>query len=498
MEYDAIVIGAGAGGLAAALKLSANNKKILVIERQPIPGGCATTFTRRGFTFESSMHCVNSLGEKGELRNFLNDLGVAEKIDFIKLRDFGRIIYPSHDFVVNFSKEGFLNFLKENFPNESAGLDKLFARFDNFYRQFDKFCISGLPLILQLLISPIFYPEIIKLSSLTTKELLDKYLNDEKLKSIIADLWRFVGVAPSELSAFYFLIILRGYYFEETCYVRGGYSNLFKAIVEKLKENGSDIEYNTTIKSIITKNKRVCGVVTDKGKVFDAKTVISNANAIETLGELIDDKETKEKYSLELANLQKSVSVFQVYLGLKVPAKTLGMKNFMISLNTGYDHDKNFKESTDAECDNCLIEIVDHTQLDASLAPQGKGTLLIMTFDSYKNWQGLNDAEYKEKKKRIAEKLIKRAEKLLPGLSASIEIMEAATPKTMCRYTLSPEGAIYGFAHTVKQSGILRLSQETRIKGLFLAGAWTRPGAGVHACFISGFDAAELALKRLG
>lgn len=497
MEYDAIVIGAGAGGLASALKLSSAGNKVLLIERQPIPGGCATTFTRRGFTFESSMHCVNGLGENGELRSFLEEFGIDKLVNFIELKDFCRIIYPEHDFVVDFGKENFINFLKKNFPQESYGIGKLFRGMDKFYKQFDKFCISELPLLLQLILSPFFYPEIVKLSSLTVSEFLDKYLKDEKLKSIISDLWRFVGLAPSELSAFYFLIILRGYYFERTCYVKGGYSQLFKAITQKIKENGSEIKYNTTVKTITTEKKHVKGIITDKGEEFFAKTIISNANAIETLNELIDDKVIKEKYGRELEKMEKSVSVFQVYLGLSVPTKTLGMNNFMISLNTSYDHDKNFRSSISAECDDCPIEIVDHTQLDSSLAPQGKGTLLIMTFDSYKNWEGLIDEEYKQKKKRLADKLIKRVDVLLPGLSGYIEVMEVATPRTMYRYTLSPEGAIYGFAHSVKQSGMFRLSQETCIKGLFLAGAWTRPGAGVHACFVSGFDAAELVLKFL-
>jgi prolycopene isomerase len=90
-----------------------------------------------------------------------------------------------------------------------------------------------------------------------------------------------------------------------------------------------------------------------------------------------------------------------------------------------------------------------------------------------------------------------RAEKYLPGLSKYIEVIEAATPRTMSRFSASPEGAIYGFAQTPKQSGINRLSQETKVKGLFLTGAWTRPGGGIHACFISGIDAADLALKYL-
>jgi len=498
MEYDAIVIGAGAGGLASALKLSCSGKKVLVIERQPVPGGCATNFTRRGFTFESAMHCVNSLAENGELRGYLEEFGIAKSLNFINLNDFGRIIYPQDDFVVTPGEENFKNLLKDKFPAERDGIEKLFLRLNKFYRQFDNFCESRIPVFLQLMLSPFFYPEIIKFSSLTVDEFLDKYLRDEKLKSIISDLWRFVGVAPKELSMFYFSIILHGYYLEKTCYIKGGYGRIFKVVEQRIRENGSEIKYNTTVKAIITEKKHAKGVITDKNERFFAKTVISNANAIETLSELLDDVQAKEKYTKELKQMKKSVSVFQVYLGLNKPAKELGMRNFMISLNTSYDHDENFINSTNADSDNCLLEVVDHSQLDPSLAPEGKGTLLIMTFDSYRNWEGLSDEQYKQKKALLAEKLIKRVEKLLPGLSSSIELTEIATPRTMKRYTLSPDGAIYGFAHTVMQSSIFRLDQETCIKGLFLAGAWTRPGAGVHACFVSGFDAAELALKRLG
>jgi len=142
--------------------------------------------------------------------------------------------------------------------------------------------------------------------------------------------------------------------------------------------------------------------------------------------------------------------------------------------------------------------VVDHSQIDPSLVPEGKGSLLIMVLDNYANWGSLNEDAYKEKKVSVATTLISRAEHYLPGLSGCIEVMEVATPCTMLRYGSSPEGAIYGFAHSVNQSGIKRLSQKTLVKGLFLAGAWTMPGAGVHGCFVSGSDAAALVLKYLG
>jgi phytoene dehydrogenase-like protein len=287
------------------------------------------------------------------------------------------------------------------------------------------------------------------------------------------------------------------YYFEKTCYVRGGYGRLFKAMTEKIIENGSQIKLSTGVKRIICERKAVKGVVTENGEEFFARTVISNANAIETLSGFLDDGLLRQKYEQKFSQLEKSISAFQVYLGLNTTAKALGMTNFMFSINTSYDHTENFKANLDENFDNCFIELVDHSQVDPSLAPQGKSTLLIMTFDSYGRWQDLTAEQYRQKKEMLARKLIQRSEKYLPGLAKHIEIMEIATPKTMQRYTLSPEGAIYGFAHTPGQSGIFRLGQKTDVRGLFLAGSWTRPGAGIHACFISGLDAAELALKFL-
>jgi prolycopene isomerase len=173
------------------------------------------------------------------------------------------------------------------------------------------------------------------------------------------------------------------------------------------------------------------------------------------------------------------------------------MDHFMFSINASYSHEENYGYSLSGYYERCSLAIVDHAQVDPGTAPQGKGNLLIMTLDNYQNWKDLSSEEYARKKKEVAEKLISRAEKYLPGLKQHIEVVEAATPMTMERYGSSPEGAIYGFDQTIDQSGIMRFPQETKVKGLFLAGAWTLPGGGAHACVVSGIQAAELALKYL-
>lgn len=498
MEYDAIVIGAGVGGLVCALKLSCLGKRVLLIEKQPVPGGFATTFSRKGFIFESAVHCVDALTENEEIRDFLEESGITKGVSFISLNDFARIIYPEHDFIADFKQDNFISTLKDKFPHETKNIDRLFREFDKFHKQFNKFYLSKLPDFVKLIISPVFYPLIIKASICTAGQFIDKYIQDAKLKAIITDIWRFAGLPPSRLSALYFLLVFECYYYNSSCYVKGGFMKLFKVMAERIRETGSEVKFNTTVTKIITQQgKRVKSVITDKGEQFDAKVIISNANAIDTLTSMLDDDTIKAGYRKKLESLEKSVSAFQIYLGLDIPARDLGMTNAIISVNTTYNHEDNLNYSLRGDYDICSLELVDHSQIDPSLAPQGKGTLLIMTLDSYANWSNLAEDEYKKKKIEAANKLIMRAEKYLPGLSGHIEVMEIATPKTMSRFGSSPEGAIYGFAQTIEQSGINRLAQKTKIKGLFLAGAWTEPGGGIHACFLSGIDAADLAMKQL-
>lgn len=483
--------------MVCGLKLSVSGKKVLIIEKQPVPGGLATTFKRGGFTFESSVHCVDALNKDEDIRDFLDESGISHDIQFIQLSEFARIIYPEHNFVADFKEDNFVALLKKSFPHEEKNISKLFKAINRFNAQFDRFYHSRLPVGLRLLISPLAYPSVIKASLCTIGQFISKYIKDQKLIAIIADIWRFAGLPPSRLSALYFLIIFRGYYCNSTMYVKGGFMRLFKAMVDRIRQLGSDLRFNTKVAKIIAEGGRIKGVVTDKGEELNAKVVVSNANAIDTLTQLIDDQSVCGRYREKLSGMEKSISAFQVYLGLDIPAKALGMSNSIFSVNDTYNHEDNFNYSLQGDYDRCSLELVDHGQVDPELVPQGKGTLLIMTLDSYSNWSALTKEEYEKKKKELADKLIARTEKYLPGLSKHIEVMEVGTPMTVSRFGSSPEGAIYGFAQTVGQAGINRLSQDTDIKGLFLSGAWTMPGGGVHACFVSGIEAADLALRYL-
>jgi len=497
MKYDVIIIGAGVGGLFSAYQLTKDGKKVLLIDKQSVPGGVATTFTRKGFTFESSIHCVDAMGTDGEVRQYLREYGLDARVEFIPIKNFGRLIYPDHDFIVHSGRDAFLESLRKAFPLEQKNLKRLFIHFDKFFLHFSRYRDSAVPTWLELLLMPFLCPLVMKASCMTADEFMRGYLRDTKLQAMLSDIWRYIGLPPKRVSAFYFLMLLGGYYYQPTAHIKGGFMKLFEVMVEEIRMAGSEVLLNTEVTAIIMRHGVAESVQTATGDVFSASAVISNVNPITTLTGLIDDAGIRKAYSLKLAQLEKSPSAVQVYLGLSKHPRDLGMVSHRYSINTSYEHEESFKRCYDGDYETCCIELTSHSQLDPTLAPSGKGSLVIMTYDVYEHWAGLERNDYLKKKEEVAQILIRRVEKYLPGLTAAIELKEVATPLTMQRYSGSPEGSLYGFAQTVSQAGLHRLKQKTAVQGLYLVGGWTFPGGGVHACFNSAMETSHFVSEYL-
>lgn len=129
-EFDAVVIGAGNGGLTASTALSQKGLKVLLLERHNIPGGCATSFCRGRFEFEVALHQLSGVGtaeNPGPLRMLLNQLGVLPDLELVEIKDLYNVIGPG-DFrlALKPDRQQVIVALQEKFPGEREGIEKFF------------------------------------------------------------------------------------------------------------------------------------------------------------------------------------------------------------------------------------------------------------------------------------------------------------------------------------------------------------------------------------
>ena len=130
-KYDVIVIGAGNGGLGAACRILNAGKTCLVCEKHNIPGGFATSFVRGRFEFEASLHEFNGIGtpeEPGSTRILFEQLGVADKIEWIQLKDAYHLISEAegYDFVMPFGWEAFAKANNQLHPDGEKYINEFF------------------------------------------------------------------------------------------------------------------------------------------------------------------------------------------------------------------------------------------------------------------------------------------------------------------------------------------------------------------------------------
>ena len=131
LEYDAVVIGAGNGGLSAALTLAMQKKKVLVLEKGSVPGGFATSFIRGRFEFEASLHelCDYGTREKnGNLYKLFKQFGVADKLDFVTVPEAFKVISleTGEQYAMPFGREAFISKMESYVPGSRPSMTVFF------------------------------------------------------------------------------------------------------------------------------------------------------------------------------------------------------------------------------------------------------------------------------------------------------------------------------------------------------------------------------------
>jgi len=499
MKYDVVIIGAGLGGLTAGLKLTREGKKVAIVEQHFIPGGCATTFKRKGYTVEVGLHELDGLYEGDNKVDIFKEFGVFDGVNIIDVPEFYRYRRGEFDFVLPDSADEAKEALKKRFPEEDTAIDTFFDIIISLRNELSSMPQITLNIIFKIPFIPIKYPYFLKYNKYTVSDFLDSITDNEELKMLFAANTNYYHDDPQSLSLLYFAAGQGSYFQGGGHYIQGGSQKLSNYLADEITKRGGEIFYRT-LATKITENKGVVTGIhaqntkTDEDLVFEAPVVIAN-NAIPNLIDMHSSKETALKEKQRSHKYDAACSITTLYLGFTKQPSEFGCKHYSTFIAAeNVTSLKGVSESLHGPFSERGYVFVDYSQIDSQLAPEGKGLGAICVIDYMSEWEHLTKEEYKAKKQEVADILIERLNKEYPGIKEVIEYSEVGSPKTIERYTLNPEGSPYGFAQTPHQAIANRIKQRGVLKGFYYASAWTIPGGGFTGAINSGYSCARQVL----
>lgn len=465
--YDAIVIGAGVGGLVCANLLVRTGLKVLLVEQHSMVGGYCSTFRRKGYTFDAATHFYPLLGNPSTITgSLLSELGITTQ--WVKMDPVDCFHFPDGTmFSVPADFTKYLDKLKQEFPLEARNIDDFFelvrkTYFIGLLRYFRNTPTS----------------RIVPYQHLTIRDALDMHFHDPKLKLLLTGDIGHWGSPPSRTS-FVFDSMLRLSYFLGNYYPCGGSQVFVDELAQRFEENGGHILMNSMVQRILAHNHAVRGVELQTGSIRNKITrqifsgvVVSNADLLQTLERMIGPELLEPDYLARIKQLRSTLPCFLLHIGLK------GISIERLRKIEGYHW-----SSWDAEkVATTVFKVFLPTSFDPSLAPPGGQIIIVqkvtsVDFDKVEDWPAHKTA--------IENWILQGLERCLPGILNNIDIKLSASAQTSHRYTLNHHGAMLGWEMAPDQLGEHRPAIQGPLRDLYFVGHWSQPGGGITPVMIS-------------
>lgn len=435
-HYDAIVIGAGVGGLSAALLMANSGKNVVLFEKRMQPGGRIGSSKHDGFTVDFGVHLI-SRGEKGPLIQVLDRCGVDHDIEFTKVRP----IQSTGGENFRFPQD-----LKGRVPDEDfAAVIKMVTDVkgmsDEATHVFD---------------------------SQTLEEFLDGYTVDPFIHACVSQIGFIYCCIPEyRLSAGEFARCLK---WESEAhasgYPSGGCVAILNAYMSGLEQQGVEVHFGTPVDEVFVEDGKAVGVIAG-GEEYRADMIVSNAGIQETVADLVGAGHFDAEYAAYVKNLEISFVSIIARLALDtIISPEIKMLSGFSSVPVKEYNDKLMAGEVPEELNSFIVV---PSSFDPSVAPAGKQLVMMTTAVP----AGIKE-EYCP---AILEALISVAESHFPGLREHVIFRELVFPADAARI-MGEDGAGIGIAQQAGQAGNDRPAIKTPLEGLYIVGA-EAGGAGV-------------------
>ena len=485
-----IIVGAGISGLSTGCYAQMNRYKTSIFELHKIPGGLCTAWTRKGYTFDLSMHMLPG-SKTGPLKKVWDELGVTVDQEFYY-----------HDSKVVVEGNGKKLALCVDRARLEEQMLAISPEDSGLIREFiDLFC--GRSIISLVSIEPpelmgIFSKVKMAFSMIPLIGLFRKYskVSLQEFTARFKDPFlgravRYLVDSPGWPMPKYPMIAMAGFAqtgVTEAGYPLGGSQKVVFKIAKLYKTLGGEIYYNSRVKDVLIEYDKAVGVRLEDGSVHKSDMVVWAGDGhrliFDILGGKYMDNTIRNMYDTWIPVKPMVHVMFGVDMDLsKEPARFV------------FETDKPLTVGND---EFRWLPVMMHC-FDKTTAPAGKTALEVWYATDYSYWETLikDRVKYDDEKRRIAEETADALEKRWPGFRSKIEVTDVPTPMTYVRYTDNWQGSPDGWYITTENLMDQRMRRTLPgLNNLYMVGQWTAPFTGTVMAALSGRQLIQILCKK--
>ena len=488
---NVIVVGAGIGGLSAAIGLAARGVHVTLLEQNTRVGGKLNFWDKDGFTFDTGPHVLTMLWALDEVFQAAGTR-LADHLDMVRLDTVCRYHFEGGATLdAPADSEDAALAIARFAPSDEAGFRRFLAyarqvsdaTTDPFLRQDFGAQVHGLPSTAQ-------WGQLRDFLALkpwrTLRDVIQAHFTDPRLRQIFELYALYSGSHPARASGI-FATVADVQWRQGTYYVRGGLYALAHALRYLALSLGVHVQTSTQATEIIVKGGHARGVATHTGDRLYADAVVCNADCLTALTTLIPPPARRAWTEKQVEKIEPSTSAFLLLLGIQGTYPQLAHHNSFLAQNGEAEFTAIFDQGRPAE--DPTIGVACQSVTDPSKAPPGCSNLFVMT-----NPPALSDRfDWQTETPRYRELVLAKLERMgLTGLRDRILVEQIWTPLDLQSRYAAYRGAIYGLSSNGWRQGFLRSPQVSPdVRGLYFVGGSTHPGGGVPLCTLSGTNAAK-------
>ncbi len=501
MSKQVIVVGAGIGGLTAGALLARRGYDVTVYEQAYLPGGCASTFKRRGFTFDVGATQVAGLEPGGIHQRIFEELDI-ELPPVTPCDPACAVFLPGETQPINVWRDPqkWQQERQKQFPGSEPFwqlLNKLFQASWKFQGRDPVLPPRNLWDVWQLTRALRLDTFItVPFTLMTVGDALRLYglYNDRRLKTFLdLQLKLYSQVDADETALLYAATALgvsqdpQGLY-----HLQGSMQVLNDRLVEGLEKHGGQLFVGHSVETIETlENKKIqvkiCDRKTGKTLTQMADHLVANV-PVQNLITMVEGPKTPQLnlYQQRVDKLPEASGAFVIYLGVTAQAIP---ENCPPHLQFFYDYDGIIGEN------NSLFVSV--SKPGDGRAKEGQRTLIASSFTDTQIWDNISQEKYQQLKREYSQEAIARLSNYFHLNADTIIHQEAATPRTFAHYTARDKGIVGGIGQRVSTFGPFGIATRTPIKNLWLVGDSTHPGEGTAGVSYSALTAVRQIESRV-